>query len=151
MTLWKVLHVVSMFSAVTLLVGGSVYFDLIVRKRDARLLARFGSLAMGPLANVGVALIVAGIVFGIVTAIVGDFDLTETWLVIAYVIAVLLFILGPIEGRLAARAIEAAEAAGDGWPEELAKVAEDPRRTALSWASPLLYVAIFVDMVAKPF
>jgi hypothetical protein len=150
-TFWKVLHVVSMFAAVTLLVGGSLYFDVIVRKRDAQLLARFGSLAMGPLTNVGVGLIVAGLVFGLVTAIVGDFDLTETWLVIAYVIAVLLFILGPIEGRLAARAIEAAEASGGRWTDELAKVAEDPRRSALSWASTALYVAIIVDMVAKPF
>jgi uncharacterized membrane protein len=150
MTLWKVLHVVSMFSAVTLLVGASIFFDVSVRQRDARLLARFGRVAMGPLANIGIGLIVAGLVFGLATAIVGEFDLTDTWLVIAYVLVVVLFILGPIEGRLAGRAIEAADAAGDGWPDELAKIAEDPRRSTLTVVSTLIYVAIVVDMVAKP-
>jgi hypothetical protein len=150
MTFWKALHVVSMFSGVTLLVGGSLYFDAIVRKREARLLASFGAVAMGPMGNVGIGLVVAGIIFGLATAIVGDFDLTDTWLVIAYVLAALLFILGPIEGRLAGRAIETAKAAGDGWPGELAKVAEDPRRSALTWVSTLIYVALIVDMVVKP-
>lgn len=151
MTFWKVLHVVSMFSAVTLLVGGSVYFDALVRKRDARVLAAFGETAMGPLGNIGIGLVIAGVVFGLVTAIVGDFDLTQTWLVIAYVLVVILFVVGPIEGKLAGKAIAAAQEAGDGWPDDLAKIADDPRRSTLTWVSTLIYAVIVVDMVAKPF
>jgi hypothetical protein len=150
MTVWKVLHVVTMFSAVTLLVGGSVSFDVLARTRDPAALARFWSV-QEPLTNVGVGLIVAGIVFGLVTAIVGPFDLTQPWLIIAYVLVAVLFVLGPIEGRLAKRAADAAAQAGDVWTDELEALASDRRRESLTYASTLIYVIIIVDMVAKPF
>jgi hypothetical protein len=48
-------------------------------------------------------LFLLGIVFGFVTAITGDFDLTETWLLIGYVLSLFILVNGPTYHRMQAQ------------------------------------------------
>jgi len=144
--IWKFLHIVSMFSAVTLLIGGSVFAERLFSTRDAPAIARFHG-ALKPLETLGIIFIVAGIVFGLVTAIVGPFDLTQTWLIIAYVLVAALFVLGPYESVIYNRIFEAA---ADGDAAALDAAAADTKRKALVVIDIVLYVAIIFVMVTKP-
>jgi uncharacterized membrane protein len=143
---WKFLHIASMFAAATLLVGGSLFAERIVRTRDRAVISRFGAV-LRPLENLGVALGIAGITFGFVTAIVGPFGLLEPWLITAYVLVAVMFALGPIESAMLARVFEAATAADD---TALAAAISDTRRTMLTFVSAALYVAVIFVMVTKP-
>ena len=144
---WKFLHIASMFAAVTLLVGGSLFAERIMRTRDRAAISKFGAV-LRPLDNLGVALGVAGIAFGLVTAIVGPFDLLQSWLVIAYVLVAVLLVLGPIESAMLRRVFEEASAEGD--DDALDVAIADTRRSALTIVSAALYVAIIFVMVTKP-
>ena len=150
MLIFKFLHILSMFAGVTLLIGGSVYFLFAARRRDPAPVAALAKI-FGPLENIGVVFVVVGIVFGLVTAAVGQLDFTDGWLIVAYVLMALLFILGPIESRLTARVMEAATASPDApSPEFLARL-DDRRLLWLTIISTFLYVLIIADMVLKPF
>jgi hypothetical protein len=151
MEIWKTLHILSMFTAVTLLVGASVFAERVVYSRDVHAIRRIGT-ALRPLENVGIAMVIVGVVFGIITAVVGPFDLTQAWLVIAYVLVVALFVLGPIESAMLRRVFDAARTSPVDAPStELEAAIANPRRTAITWVSILLYALIIVDMVTKPF
>jgi uncharacterized membrane protein len=82
-----------------------------------------------------------------VTAIVGPFDLLQSWLVIAYVLVAVLLVLGPIESAMLRRVFEAASAESD---DTLDAAISDTRRSALTIASAALYVAVIFVMVTKP-
>lgn len=148
MPLWKFLHVVAMFSAVTLLVGGDVLFHALRRTGDRNALRRFLS-AINPLFALGVALLTAGIVFGLLAAATGSWDFLARWLVGAYLIVGALYLVGLVAGLPYYR-----NAAGilsrDAGAPETRRVLDDPR----GWGSMLIsivgYVAIIFLMVMKP-
>ena len=149
-TILKVLHVIGMFSAVTILVGGSIYFERIARTEEPRLILA-AHRSFKALENLGVGLLILAIVFGVATAIVARFDLTRPWLLIAYVLTAALFVLGPMESARYGAIVRAAEAAEDGRATpELRSAVHDRGLLWLSTASVVLYVAIIIDMVAKP-
>jgi uncharacterized membrane protein len=151
MQYWKFLHIVSMFAGVTLLVGVSVFGERIISTRDVVAIRRYASV-YPPLERIGIAAVSLGVVFGFITAIVGPFDLTEGWLIAAYVLVVALFVLGPIEGRLYGAVAEAAESTeGDQPTPELATLIDDRGRRTLTLISVVLYVAVIFTMVTKPF
>jgi uncharacterized membrane protein len=151
MEYWKFLHILSMFGSVTLLVGTDLLIHRIVHTGDVGAIRR-AAKAYKPLGNAGIALVSLGVVFGLVTAIVGPFDLTQTWLILAYVIVAALFTLGPIEGKLAAKVFAAAETSPEDAPSaELTAAIEDRTWTILMTISTLLYVAVIFVMVTKPF
>ena len=150
MLVFKFLHIVSMFAAVTLLVGGSITFELAARRRDPHLIRQLGKV-LSRVEGVGVLLVIAGVVFGLLTALTGGFDFLDGWLIVAYVLTIALFILGPMESVFAGRVIKAAEASGDTVSAELEAQLADRRGLALGLLSVVLYVAIIADMVFKPF
>jgi multisubunit Na+/H+ antiporter MnhG subunit len=149
MQYWKFLHILSMFTAVTLLVGISVFGGRVIATRDLAAIRRFG-VVYPPLERAGIAAASLGVIFGLITAIVGPWDLTEGWLVTAYVLVVALFALGPVEGRMFAKVAEAAGET-DGDEPKLAALLADRRRPTLTLFSIVLYVAVIFTMVTKPF
>ncbi len=146
MVVWKVLHIVSMFLGVTLLFAYEIVFHRAAhagRKEAIAALAEQRPLVEGA----GVAVVMLGIAFGLVTAWTGGFDFTAPWLVIAYVLVAGLIVLGA--GPESAYAKRLGEAA-DGDPAAFEAARRDPRRN-LIWVSGLLYGLVVVDMIAKPF
>jgi hypothetical protein len=59
-----------------------------------------------------------GIVFGFVTTIVGDLHLTETWLVIGYVLALFIFVNAFVDHVPNDAKLKAADASPDDQPSE---------------------------------
>ena len=150
MAVWKFLHIVSMFAAVTLLFSHDVVFFRAARSGDVHTLRRIASQAKGVI-NIGIAVFFLGIGFGLVTALVGGIPLTAPWLLTAYGIVVVMIVLGllvetPYQDRLA----EAAERSGEEPSEELRSLLASPKRYWLL-VSGALYVAVIFDMVVKPF
>jgi len=160
MPIFKVLHILSMFAAVTLLVGEHLFYAAAVWRRDVRALAAIRRLSVAPLylaegaPVVAIGFLLAGIVFGLLTALTGGFDLFAGWLIAAYVLTATILVFGgsPWVRRLARLGDEAVEADAGKRP-----VAEVVRHMAGSHAGLLfviaaaLFAAIIVDMVLKPF
>lgn len=135
----------------TLLVGVSLFGGRIVATRDVAAIRRF-STVYPPLERAGIAVVSLGVALGLITAIVGPYDLTQGWLITAYVLVVALFALGPVEGRMFREVAEAAERTeGDEPTPELAELIADRRRPTLTHVSILLYVAVIFTIVTKPF
>jgi hypothetical protein len=143
---WKVLHIASMFLGVTLLFAYEIVFHRAAHAGRKEAIAALGE-QRALVEGAGVAVVLLGIVFGLVTAWTGGFDLTAPWLVIAYVLVAILIGLGAgPESAYAKRLTEAAN--GEAAAFEAAR--RDPRRN-LGWVSGILYGLVVVDMVAKPF
>jgi uncharacterized membrane protein len=85
MLAFKFLHIVSMFASVTLAFGGVVFLDQIARRRDIEAYRRLDAIVQRTDA-VATALFAAGIAFGVLAALTGGFDLTASWLILAYVL-----------------------------------------------------------------
>ena len=133
----------------TLLVGTSPYLGRVLRTRDVNAIRRIWEVYR-PLERAGIAAVTLGIIFELVTAIVGPFDLTHRWLLVAYVLVALLFKLGPIEGAMYAKVIEPAKASpGDVPSAELELALDDRRRFLMTTASVMLYVAVIFTMITK--
>ena len=151
MRYWKFLHILSMFTGVTILVGMGMLFERVAHTRDVGAIRRVGPVVK-TIGNIGIAGVSLGVVFGIVTAIVGDLGLASTWLIVAYVLVGLLFVLGPIEGAHAGKVTAAAVASPIEQPSpELEALVTDPKWPLLSYGSVVLYVLVIFDMVVKPF
>jgi hypothetical protein len=149
---WKFLHIASMFAAVSIFVGQGMLTGVVAQSGDVRALRRV--LAAGDrFAPIGGGLFLLGIVFGFVTAIVGELDLTQAWLVIAYVLV--LFIIGTAFAYHAsydAKLKAAANASPDDRPsEQLRALVESPRGKVINVVDGLVWLAIIFVMVTKPF
>ena len=93
MTFWKFLHIAAIFGAVSIFVGQGVLSAAIAIAGDVRAIRR--TLAVeSRFAPVGGALFILGIVFGFISAQIADFDLTQTWLLIAYGLTARILALG---------------------------------------------------------
>jgi uncharacterized membrane protein len=92
-------------------------------------------------------------VFGFITAITGDLDLTDTWLVIGYALALFILVNGLTYHRVQAEKLKAAAAAGsDDVPsDELRALAAAPSGVLMNLIDGLAWLAIIYVMVAKPF
>jgi hypothetical protein len=154
MLIFKALHILSMFAAVTLLVGTQTFGALAIWQRDVRGLAALLRLARRPGNTViGLAFLFAGVVFGLLTAATGGLDLFAGWLIAAYVMvaALILSNLVPAKHRVRQVAEEAVEAEAGQRPVD--EVVRD-MATAPPWVFAIdvaLFAAIIVDMVMKPF
>jgi hypothetical protein len=155
MLIFKVLHILSMFAAVTFLVGEALLYGRAIWRGDIAALAAVRRL-LGARPVAGVVFLLSGIVFGALAALTGQIDLLEGWLVAAYAMVVALFLVNASPWvqrlpRLGAEAIEAV--AGQGPPEQVIRAMAEIRAPLVVAVAlnVVLFLAIIVDMVLKPF
>jgi len=143
----KFLHVVAMITAVTLVVGGDVYFLRVASGGHAVATARLGHAIRrrGPITG---PIIEIGVVLGILTVLAGGFNFLAPWLIGAYIVVILLAILAFRYGAPAFTAILDAADTGDDTAVASLIAAGGYRRIAIVDAL-LFGVAIFL-MVVKP-
>jgi uncharacterized membrane protein len=150
MQIWTFLHILSMFSAVTVIVGAELLALYAIRRRDIGMVRAY--FRLGKLADqVGMTLFLIGIAFGLIAAVTIGWALLTGWLVIAYVLVVLTIVIGfssvPYLGRL-----EAALPEHDDDPPspELDALLRSPTLLLTSGAAIFLTALIIADMVFKP-
>jgi uncharacterized membrane protein len=151
-TIWKFLHIAAMFVAVSIFVGQGMLSGAVARSGDVRAVRRILA-AEDRFAPIGGGLFLLGIVFGFITAITSDFDLTQTWLLIAYALSLFILVNGLTYHRTQAEKLKAAAAAGseDQPSEELRALAGAPSGVLMNAIDGLAWLAIIYVMVAKPF
>lgn len=151
MLVFKFLHIASMFAAVTLVFGSIVFLDLLARRGDAAAYLRLDALVKRT-DMIGVGLFLMGLVFGFATALTGQFDLTASWLILAYVLVAGIFVEGifitiPRYNHIREVATKSDPAvAGDA----LARLVRDPRHVALVAIVTILWLGVVYVMVVKP-
>jgi hypothetical protein len=152
MPLWKLLHVLAMFSAVTLFFGGNILLHRVVATGHVPTIRRFMAL-VDPLFRAGVGLLTLGVVLGLVAATTGGWSLVASWLLLAYLLVAAIYVVGFGVGVPWYRNVGAAAAAS---PEatppsaELRAAIGDRRGRIDLVVSALLYVAVISVMVLKP-
>jgi len=156
MLIFKVLHILSMFTAVTLLVGESTFMAIAIWRGDVRALAAIRRL-VGRRPVVSALIFLVGIGFGLLTVATGKLDFFAGWLIAAYVMVVALLAISGlpvVQKGLLGLVDKATEAdAGQRPMEEVARDMSALRRgfglvVAVNW---VLFAAIIVDMIVKPF
>lgn len=152
MTVWKFLHIALMFGAVSIFVGQGLLSGAVAGSEDVRAIRRVlaAESRFGPL---GGAMFVLGIVFGFITALTGDLDLTAPWLLIGYGLVVIIFVTGiAYHGPRARRLQSLVEASPETEPsEELRAAIRQPGVRIVTTLDTVVWLAIIYDMVAKPF
>lgn len=151
MVAFKFLHILTMFATVTLFVGGEVILTAVARSRDVGTLRRVVAIT-SKTDGVGLVLFLAGIGFGLVTALLGGLDLTAPWLVIAYVLVGILILSGvlyflPYGSRVA----KALEASPDRFSPELERLFEPRRQIVTVVLDVIVWAVLIFVMVVKPF
>jgi hypothetical protein len=151
MPIFTVLHVLSMFTMVTVFLGGPFYYAYAVWRRDVRALATFHRIEKQ--SRVGIVALLAGLAFGLLAALTGGIDILDGWLIAAYVlVAAFVANVAISEKTLMELGDKAVEADAGGRPVEevVGDMAASPavRFTAVNVG---LFAAIIVDMVLKPF
>ena len=149
-TLFKFLHIATMFTAVAGTVFPEVILHLVANTREPRTIATVAHIAerFGKILPV---FFIGGAVFGLLAAWTGELDFTAPWLLITYVLFVMAILTGiffsdPWVARLRAAAV----ASGDAPTAELSAVIDEPRaKYASAWLMLTVVVIIFL-MVFKP-
>jgi uncharacterized membrane protein len=151
-TVWKFLHIAAMFLAVSIFVGQGMLSGVVARSGDVRAMRRVLA-AEDRFAPIGGVFFLLGIVFGFITAFTADFDLTQTWLVIAYMLAAFILVNGLTYHRSQAEKLKAAAEVGseDEPSGELRAIASAPSVAVMNTIDGLAWLAIVYVMVAKPF
>jgi hypothetical protein len=107
MLVFKALHILAMFAAVTLLVGEALLYARAIWRGDVAGLAAARRL-FGGRPVMGASFLVGGIVFGLLAALTGGFDFLAGWLITAYVLVAALFVIN-----------------GSPWVQRLPRLADD--------------------------
>jgi hypothetical protein len=147
----KFLHIVSMFAAVTLIVGSIVFLDIVGRNRDVGAYRRLDAVVQRT-DIVALVLFLAGLVFGFLTAVTGGFDVGASWLVLAYILVAAIFVEGflvtvPWYSRIRDAANDPDETRAAANVERLLR---SGRHLALVTVIVLLWAAVIFVMVVKP-
>jgi uncharacterized membrane protein len=151
--IWKTLHILSMVSMVTAFIGAEIFYAAAIARRDVGTLAFVHrTVERAGLGWVGMGGILAGIVFGLLTAATGGFDFVAPWLLIAYVLVGVFFVNAFAAG---ARIVHVAKAAveADAGEREAADVVRDMGSTRAVWlvaSNAVVFALIIADMVLKP-
>jgi len=154
--IFKALHILTMFAAITLLVGESTFAAVAIWRGDVRALAAMRRL-LGRRPVVSAMVFLVGIGFGLLTVATGGFDFFAGWLIAAYVMVVASFAINllPVvqRGYLGLVDKSAQADAGQRPVEEVAREMAALRRSfglvvAANW---VLFAALILDMVIKPF
>jgi hypothetical protein len=155
MLVFKALHILSMFAAVTFLIGEALAYAVAIWRGDVAGMAAIRRM-LGGRPVIGVAFLFAGIMFGLLTALTGRMDFFAGWLIAAYVLIVALFAVNasPWVQRLPKLGQEAMEAAAGQRSLDEVRQSMAATRTVILVAvasNVLLFAAIIADMVLKPF
>jgi len=151
-TIWKFLHIASMFVAVSIFVGQGMLSGVVARSGDVRPIRRVLA-AEDRFTPIGGGFFLLGLVFGFVTAIVAEFDLTQTWLLIAYGLVVYILLTAFLYHAPQARRLQVAADASpeDRASDELQRLVTAPVGTLVNVVDGLAWLGIIYVMVAKPF
>ena len=155
MLIFKLLHILSMFSVVAMEIGAEFLYAFAVSRRDVRALATIHRiLEQARLGPISIAVFIAGVVFGLLTALTGALDFLAGWLIAAYVLVAVIFVSGSrlwpkILLPLGVKAVEAE--AGQRPVDDVvrAMVASHAVRWFVAMAT--IFVLIILDMVLQPF
>lgn len=154
MILWKTLHILSMVTMVTMFIGAEIFYASAMLRRDGHALAWIQRTVDGAgVGIIGMLGILAGIVFGLLTAATGGFDFTAGWLIVAYLLVVAFFVNSFSLGMRLVKVAKAAMEAEDGGraPDEALRGVPANRGVILVAINATLFALIIIDMVAKPF
>jgi uncharacterized membrane protein len=137
---------------VSIFVGQGILEGAVARSGDVRALRRVLA-AEDRFAPIGGGIFLLGIALGLVTAIVGGFDLTQPWLVIAYVLSAIVLVVAfayhiPTANKLKALA---AASPDDEPSAELRAATTAPIGAVMSVVDGVVWLALIFVMVAKPF
>jgi len=151
-TIWKFLHIACMFLAVSIFVGQGMLTGAVARSGDVLALRRILATE-DRFAPIGGAMFLLGIVFGFLTAITSDFDLTQTWLLIGYALSLFILVNGVTYHRSQAEKLKAAAAASPAEhpSDELRAIAGAPSVAVMNTIDGIAWLAVIYVMVAKPF
>ncbi len=144
----KFAHIAAMFIAASVTIGGDLLFLRIAREGDAATTARLGHAIRrrGPLTR---PIYEVGILFGIVTALLGGFNFLAPWLIGAYlVIAALIYVSNWIAAPAYSKILEVAGTGDDHAVRDTLESTGYARTAQLTGF--LFGLAIFL-MVVKPF
>ena len=145
--LLKFLHVLGAASVASIQVGSDFYFDRVARSGDTAGAAGLGAAIRrrgrieGPILEITVAL-------GLITALVGGFDLLSRWLLLAYADVIVMAALAFRVGAPAFTALIEAAKAGDS--REVERLVRDRRRRFAVLSNAALYALLVFLMVVKP-
>jgi uncharacterized membrane protein len=113
--IFKVLHIISMVTMITVFSGGEFFVAFAVWRRDVHAVAIIHRLEVQSRApQVGLAALVAGIVFGLLTAATGGLDFFAGWLLVPYGLVALFFVNIAVLGLRVIPLMEAAAEAERG-------------------------------------
>lgn len=150
MQLWTFLHILSMFAAVTVVIGAEWWLTYAVRRRDRGALRAYFRVS-GRAEMAGGILLLAGIVFGLVAAVTIGFDLLQGWLVLAYILVGATLVLGGVNsGYLKALKAGVAETEGDQASDRLDHLLGSPRPLIVAGLDFAIIAVIIWSMVYKP-
>ena len=144
--IFKFLHVGAMFMGTALVVGPVAILVLILRTGDEATIRRAFGFAE-PLSRVGGITYGLGVVFGIVTALVGGLPLSAGWLLTAYVLVALLIANNLYADRWMKRVHEAA---GSSSSAQLDRWRASPTPAWSLAGAIILTLALVFVMVVKP-
>ena len=155
MLIFKALHILLMFSVVTMEIGAEFLYAFAISRRDVRGLAAIHRiLEQARLGPISIIVFVAGVAFGLLTVATAGLDFFDGWLIAAYVLVAAILVGGGLLWPrkllpLGAKAVEAE--AGQRPVEDVVRdMAASP---AARWFAVMatLFVLIILDMVLKPF
>lgn len=154
MEIFKALHILSMFAMVTVFASGAFVYAFAIARRDVRALATFHRTARSArLPVIGLAALLAGIAFGLLTAATGGLDFFAGWLIAAYGLVGLLTVNAALVGRqvidLGDAAVEADEGRGDA--NEVVRRMAESRSGLFATIMVVTFAVLILDMVLKPF
>jgi hypothetical protein len=145
----KFLHIGSMFLATALAVGPSVLLYLIARSGDVAAIRRaFGHVTT--VFRAGGAMYGLGLLFGFAAALTGQLDLTQSWLVTAYVLVGVLIATNLIFERWTRRIEESVGTSEQEPSAELPEVIQARAPLYSLAAMVTLTLMIVFVMVVKP-
>ena len=151
-TTFKFLHIAVMFAAVGVSVGSEILLHSIARSGNVAVIRGAFELAR-PLNRLIPALFGLGVLFGLLTAWLGGYNLLAPWLLIAYVLFVIAAAMGAVIAAPWAEKVAraAADSGTDAPSDELVRIAHDRTARLAMLVSWVIIVAFIFDMVVKPF
>lgn len=150
-TLFKFLHVLTMFTAVASAVIPEVVLHQVAQSGNVPAIRVFAAIA----ARIGKLLpvfFIGGAIFGLLAAFSGQLDFLKPWLIAAYVIFVIAMVTGgAITGPWASRVAAAAAGSNDDAPSGALVAAIHDRRAFIGSVVLLSAIVVIIFlMVVKP-